>query len=120
MLGGDGDITLRWIHQFEPETKRQSVEWHHPTSPRKKFKVTPSAVKVMATVFWDAEGAILVDTMPPGQPINSDLYIETRKNLQKRLRRVRPHKNFAEILRQHDNARPHTSFKLQEAITKHG
>ncbi len=32
------------------------MEWHHPTSPR-KFKVTPSAGKVMSTVFWDADGA---------------------------------------------------------------
>jgi hypothetical protein len=73
----------------------------------------------MATVFWDAEGAIFVDIMPPGQTINSDLYIETRKNLQKRLRTVRPHKNFVEILLQHDNTRPHTSLKTREAITKH-
>jgi hypothetical protein len=29
-----GDET--WIHHFEPETKRQSMEWHHTTSPRKK------------------------------------------------------------------------------------
>jgi hypothetical protein len=58
----------------------------------------------MATVFWDAEGVILVDIMPRGQTINSDLYTKTLKNFQKRLRRVRPHKNIAEILLQHDNA----------------
>jgi histone-lysine N-methyltransferase SETMAR len=56
--------------------------------------------------------------MARGQTTNSDLYIQTLKNLQKRLRRVRPHKNVAEILLQHDNARSHTSFKTQEAITK--
>jgi histone-lysine N-methyltransferase SETMAR len=49
-----------WTHHFEPETKRQSVEWHHPTSPRRKFMVIPSPGKVMATIFWDAEGVILV------------------------------------------------------------
>jgi histone-lysine N-methyltransferase SETMAR len=70
--------------------------------------------------FCDAEGEILVDIMPRGQTINSDLYIQTLKNLQKRLRRVRPHKNVAEILLQHDNARSHTSVKTQEAITKLG
>ena len=37
-----GDET--WAHHYEPETKRQSVELHHPQSPRKKkFKTTPSA-----------------------------------------------------------------------------
>jgi histone-lysine N-methyltransferase SETMAR len=74
----------------------------------------------MATVFWDAEAMILVDIMPRGQTINSDLYIQTLKNLQKRLRSVRPHKNVAEILLQYNNARPHTNLKTQEAITKLG
>jgi hypothetical protein len=34
-----GDET--WAHHYEPETKRQSLEWHHPQSPKKKkFKTT--------------------------------------------------------------------------------
>jgi histone-lysine N-methyltransferase SETMAR len=74
----------------------------------------------MATVFWDAEAVILVDIMPRGQTINLDLYIQTLTNFQKRLRRVRSPKNVAEILLHHDNARPHTSLKTQEAITKLG
>jgi len=31
-----GDETR--IHQFELRIKRQSMEWHHPASPRKKLK----------------------------------------------------------------------------------
>jgi len=55
-----GDET--WAHHYEPETKRQSMEWHHPQSPRKKkFKTTSSAGKVMITVFWDNDGVNLVD-----------------------------------------------------------
>jgi histone-lysine N-methyltransferase SETMAR len=35
-----GDETQ--IHHFEPEKKRQSMEWHHTNSPRKKkFKAVP-------------------------------------------------------------------------------
>jgi hypothetical protein len=60
-----GDET--WLHYYEPETKRQSVEWHHANSPRKKkVRAAPSAGKVMATVFWDMEGLLLVDIMPKG------------------------------------------------------
>ena len=45
-----------WVHHFYPETKRQSMIWKHVTSPtQKKVKVTPSADKVMATVFWDSQ-----------------------------------------------------------------
>jgi len=41
-----------WIHHFDLETKRQSMVWKQasPDTP-KKFKVTPSAEKVMAIVF---------------------------------------------------------------------
>src|SRR6476661_1541816 len=41
-----------WAHHYEPETKRQSMQWHHLGSPSpKKFKLSPSAGKVMITVF---------------------------------------------------------------------
>jgi hypothetical protein len=46
--------------------------------------------------------------------------LEALKTLQTRFRTVRPHKKFAKILLQHDNARSRTSLKTQEAITKLG
>ncbi|GFR34070.1 histone-lysine N-methyltransferase SETMAR [Trichonephila clavata] len=55
-----GDET--WLHHFTPESKASSMEWRHPSSPvRKKFKTTPSAGKVLLTVFWDAQGVLLLD-----------------------------------------------------------
>ena len=51
-----------WVHYYEPENKAQSRQWVGPGSPRpKKFKTQPSAGKVMATVFWDAKGIIMLD-----------------------------------------------------------
>ena len=42
--------------------KLKSRQWVGPGSPRpKKFKTQPSAGKVMATVFWDAKGVIMLD-----------------------------------------------------------
>ena len=64
-----------WVHHYKPESKRSSMEWRHPTSPRvKKFKSQCSAGKIMATVFWDIKGVILVDFMPKGTTINSDVH----------------------------------------------
>jgi hypothetical protein len=43
-----------WVRHYQPESKRASMQWKHPSSPsgsNKKFKVTPSAGKVMLTVF---------------------------------------------------------------------
>ena len=69
-----------WVHHFAPETKRQSMEWHHSRSPQKK-KTTPSAGKMMGTVFWDCDGVILVDVMPRGSTINSEAYVKTLNKL---------------------------------------
>jgi histone-lysine N-methyltransferase SETMAR len=97
------------------------MEWHHPQSPRKnKFNTTPSAGKVMITTFWDTDGVILVDVMARGETINSYAYIKTLQNLKQRYRRVRPNRNPGDTLIQHDNARPHTSLRAQEAIAKFG
>ena len=112
-----GDETL--AHHYKPETKRQSMEWHHPQSPRKKkFKTTPSAGKLMVTVFWDMDGVNLVDVMTRGETINSNAHIRTLQKLKQRYRRGRPNRNPGGMFIQHDNARPHTSLRTEEAITK--
>ena len=50
-----GDET--WVHHYEPESKRQSMEWKHQGSPaKKKFKTQPSAGKVMLTFFCAQKG----------------------------------------------------------------
>jgi len=43
-----------WVWHYEPESKRQSLEWKHNDSPvKKKLKSQRSTGKVMLTVFWD-------------------------------------------------------------------
>jgi hypothetical protein len=46
-----------WVSHFTRESKRQSLEWHHPRSPSKprKFKQTLSTQKIMATVCLGPE-----------------------------------------------------------------
>ena len=59
-----------------------------------------------------------MDVIARGETINSDTYIKTLQKLTQRYRRVRPNRNPGDILIQHDNARPHTSLRTQEAISK--
>ena len=60
-----------WVHHCTPEAKQQSKQWKHPGSPLpKKAKTVPSAGKVMASVFWDADGVLLIDYLRKGQKIN--------------------------------------------------
>ncbi|GFS01992.1 histone-lysine N-methyltransferase SETMAR [Elysia marginata] len=61
-----------WVNLNTPKIKCDSMTWKHPSSPvTKKFKVQSSAAKVIATVFWDAKGVILLDILPQGQCINA-------------------------------------------------
>jgi histone-lysine N-methyltransferase SETMAR len=50
-----------WIHHYTPESKQQSKQWTEAgcLAPKKASSV-PSAGKVMASVFWDAEGICLL------------------------------------------------------------
>lgn len=66
-----GDET--WISYATGESKQQSMQWRHSGSPKaKKFKQTPSVHKIMATVFWDQKGVILVKFLEPGRTITVD------------------------------------------------
>lgn len=60
----DGTVTRdeTWIPYTTPETKRQSMRWHHTHSTSaKKFRTTVSDRKVMVSVFWNRKGVILID-----------------------------------------------------------
>ncbi|GFU76148.1 mariner Mos1 transposase [Trichonephila clavipes] len=77
-----GDET--WVHYTTPETKEQSKQWKHPSSPRaKKFKQILSAGKIMASIFWDRRGVLLCEFMPRGTTINADRYCETLNKLRR-------------------------------------
>jgi hypothetical protein len=54
---------------YDPETKEQSKECRHSGSPRpKKFKTQTSSSKVMACVFWDKHGILLVNHLEKVEP----------------------------------------------------
>ena len=75
-----GDET--WLHHWDPDTKKESMQWKHPGSPPpKKFRTQPSASKVMATVFWDSKGIILIDYKPAGTSITGEYYANVIKQL---------------------------------------
>ncbi|GFO29651.1 histone-lysine N-methyltransferase SETMAR [Plakobranchus ocellatus] len=104
-----------WLHLSTLETKRDSMTWKHPSSPvTKKFKVQQSATKVMATVFWDSRGMILLDILPKGESANADRRCETLDRLRHDVRCKRPGLLHCEVVLQHDNATPHTAKCTKE------
>jgi hypothetical protein len=62
------------------EDKQQSKQWIHIHSPNKlkKFKQTP-ARKLMASVFWDRKGVLMVKFMQQVTTVMSHMYCKTLK-----------------------------------------
>ena len=51
------------------------LQWVGPGFPGpKKFKTQPSAGEMMATVFWDAKGVIILDFLPKKSTIHGVYY----------------------------------------------
>ena len=110
-----------WFFHETPEKKRQSMEWKHTGSPRPK-KSQPGLFvrKQMATVFWDQEGILMVDWLPPNSTINSDQYCNSLQQLRRRIQQRRRGKWGRGVLLQQDNARPHVSHQTIATIRKLG
>jgi hypothetical protein len=60
-LNCDWSVVLPWIHHYTPESKQLSKQWTEASClAPKKTRSVPSAGKVIASVFWDAEGIYLL------------------------------------------------------------
>ena len=71
-----------WVFEYDPLTKRQSLEWKSALSPRpKKARVFKSKTKVMLIAFFDVHGIVHAEFLPQGQTINQHVY----KNILRRL-----------------------------------
>jgi histone-lysine N-methyltransferase SETMAR len=63
------------IHHYTPESKQQSKQWTEAgCSAPKKTRSVPSAGKVMASVFWDADGILFIDYFEKGKTITEEYY----------------------------------------------
>lgn len=106
-----------WMHHYIPESKQASMEWRHSNSPPpKKFKTTPSAGKVMATVFWDIKGPILVDFLTDRKTVNAEYYSQLLSKVRDAVRSKRRGLLSKGIILLHDNARPHVARLTQGTI----
>ena len=120
-----GDETC--LHHWDPDTNKESMQWKHPgLPPPKKFCTRPSASKIMATVFWNPKGIILIDNKPAGTI--TEYYANVIEQLRVAIKEKRWGKLAAGVLLLHDNAPVHKSrvaqaaireCKLEQLITRH-
>lgn len=110
-----------WVHHYQPETKVQSKQWKHTSSPTpKKAKVVPSAGKVMASVFWDSQGVILIEYLEKGHTVTGQHYSGQLKRLREAIKEKRPGMLTRGILFHQDNAPAHTSLVAMATIHECG
>ena len=110
-----------WVHYYKAENEAQSRQWVGPEFPRpKKFKTQPSVGKVMATVFWDAKGVIMLDFLPKRSTINGMYYANLLYKLRTAILEKRRGKLSKGILLQQDNGRVPTCKVAMDAVDRKG
>ena len=105
------------LYHYDPETKQQSVECRHSGSPRpRKFPVQKSAGKVLASIFLNQYGILLIDYLPKGQTINAEHYSSLLVQLKDILKEKRRGKVTKGVLFLHDNAPAHRVLATQKKL----
>jgi len=115
-----GDET--WVYGYDPETKRQSMEWKGKDEPRtKKSRLCKSKNKVLLITFFDIKGIVHYEYLEEGQTINKETYLNIMRRVRESIRLKRGEmwssKNW---IIHHDNARPHTAISVLTYLAKHG
>nr|CAH7749887.1 unnamed protein product [Callosobruchus chinensis] len=111
-----------WVFQYDPKTKRQSMQWVEKGGKRpKKARMSKSKVKSLLIAFFDINGVVHHEYVPAGQTVNGKFYIEVLKRLMKaRVFRARAELAERGWVLHHDNAPAHSSFAVRDFFTKNG
>ena len=110
-----------WLHHFDPEIKVQSMAWKHAYSPSpRKFRIVASARKVMAAVFWDAEGIVLTDYLEHSSTITRPYYADLIGKVRAALKEKRRGKLRHGVLFHQDSEPAHKSSPALAAIRNAG
>ena len=106
-----------WLYHYDPETKQQSVEWQHSSSPRpQKFRVQKSPGRVLASIFWDQDSIFLMDCLPKGQTIITGYYSCLLVQLRAILKLKHRGNVTKVVLFLHDNALAHWALATQKKL----
>jgi len=104
--------------RVQPRDKTPSQEWHTANSLcPKKARMSKSKIKSMLICFFDSQGIIHKEFVPPGQTVNQTFYREVLERLRKRVARVRPGIARTWMLH-HSNAPCHTAVSINEFLAE--
>jgi histone-lysine N-methyltransferase SETMAR len=109
-----GDKTM--VLYYDPESKRESMEWRYKgEEPPRKAKVSKSTQQIMATIFWDCEGILLID-FKERNTVNGIYYASLLHRLRQEIKEKRRGKLARGVLLLQDNAPVHTAAIAKGAV----
>jgi len=99
----------------------QSMAWKHVSfSPPRKFLVVASARKDMTTVFWDAEGIVVIDYLEHDSTITGIYYADLTRKARAALKKKRRGKLRHGMLFHQDNAPAYMSSQALAVVRNVG
>lgn len=106
----------KWVLYINIKRRRYWVDADATPPSVPKTELHPK--KVMLCVWWDAQGVIYWELLPPNTSITARYYCDQLQKLADEIRRTRPQRT--RVLFLHDNARPHVAKITREAILNLG
>ncbi len=106
----------KWVLYVNHTRKRQWVNREDLPDPEPKADV--HSKKVMLSVWWDSQGIIYLELLPPNTTVDSELYCKQLQNVKVALQAKRPERHKVRLL--HDNARPHVSKVTRRKLEELG
>jgi histone-lysine N-methyltransferase SETMAR len=108
-----------WVYHYDPELRQQTAEWTEPgCSAPKQVKGSKSSKKIMASVFWDAKGILMIDYLQTGKTITGEYYCSLLDQLDVKIREKRPGLKKKKIIFHQDNAPAHKSALTISKLTE--
>ena len=99
---------------------RQTNNWNLGSLSPKEAKTGIFAGKVMASIFWDAEGVLLVDYLDKGHTITGACNADLLRQLREQIEQIRRGKLMWGVFFHQENAPAHTSTEAMAAIQNCG
>ena len=131
------EICLRKVRRTQRFSQRSSLVMSHGCSPTirrrrcsqqsgtqsllpdpKNSRFVKSKEKAMLIAFFDIDGVVHHDFVPPGQTVNCQFYVQVLQRLRHAVRRKRREKWQREWFLYHDNAPSHASLVVQEFLAE--
>lgn len=109
----------KWIFYRNVKRRRQWLGKGEGPQPQPRREL--HGQKVLLSIWWDCQGIIHFEFLPPNATINAQIYCQQLERLNQALRKKRPALvNRKRVMFHQDNARPHTARITSQKIEELG